>query len=503
MKTTFFLLSLLAVCFCLTSANIHTLDVTEDDRASIPVTSFGLIDRGVINITLTNFRFENEINAQSSLMGFRIVLTTTNSAATDDTFATESTGCPLSISETIAKNTIRLLLTNSSDFISILRGEEARVAAVFTALDGERLGNIGATEDNVISLPVGTRSISLIATPETEAMYHVYFYNCHNMAPIGDTSSSVVTFSTHIEQFNIQEYNTRDYLSAGESALPTILISLSCAFLVASFVWLGYMISHKANIFKIHYLMLALVFLKACSTFSLAMRYHTLKYQGKPDETWQIFYYIFRFIRTGLFFVAIAILAAGFTYIKSYLSSREKKVLILILVLQILSNSANVVYDEEEEGDKMYIQWKQINKLVNIISCGIVLVMTMWSINHLRDASGTSGKAARALSKLKLFKSFYVTLFFYVFYSEFFIDLLKASLPYKNEWVGRFMEDVGMLAFFIFIGYKFRPGSDNPYLQVPQDDEDDEEIPMDEVIGNTGANVGATLVSRGSHSETA
>ena len=46
-------------------------------------------------------------------------------------------------------------------------------------------------------------------------------------------------------------------------------------------------------------------------------------------------------------------------------------------------------------------------------------------------------------------------------------------------WLDEFFFELATYAFFIRTAYKFRPGSDNPYLQVPSDDEDD--IDMDEV----------------------
>lgn len=38
--------------------------------------------------------------------------------------------------------------------------------------------------------------------------------------------------------------------------------------------------------------------------------------------------------------------------------------------------------------------------------------------------------------------------------------------------------EVSTLIFFVLTGYKFRPASNNPYLQLPQDEED---VEMDEV----------------------
>lgn len=38
--------------------------------------------------------------------------------------------------------------------------------------------------------------------------------------------------------------------------------------------------------------------------------------------------------------------------------------------------------------------------------------------------------------------------------------------------------EVSTLIFFVLTGYKFRPASNNPYLQLPQNEED---VEMDEV----------------------
>lgn len=38
------------------------------------------------------------------------------------------------------------------------------------------------------------------------------------------------------------------------------------------------------------------------------------------------------------------------------------------------------------------------------------------------------------------------------------------------------LDEMATLVFFVLTGYKFRPASDNPYLQLSQDDEDDLEM---------------------------
>nr|XP_010305273.1 PREDICTED: protein GPR107-like [Balearica regulorum gibbericeps] len=50
------------------------------------------------------------------------------------------------------------------------------------------------------------------------------------------------------------------------------------------------------------------------------------------------------------------------------------------------------------------------------------------------------------------------------------------------------------LVFFVLTGYKFRPASDNPYLQLSQDDEDD--LEMEAVVTTSGVMEGMKKVKK-------
>ncbi|KJE93588.1 lung seven transmembrane receptor [Capsaspora owczarzaki ATCC 30864] len=407
------------------------------------------------------------------------------------------TSCP--IKAVPERNVIQLWLSANGEFTTISRGANAMARVSYGTVDGKRVGKVAQNESSAV-FPNGTKSIVIEATAQTEFMYDVAFFNCHNLmaSPTGVSSVpySAVSMKLHIEQYNLDASGNRDYLSASESPLPIVLVVTSVCFVCAAILWTGILVSRRNMVFKIHYLMLVLVFLKACSSFSLAMRDRTLQTEGTANEAWQVFYYIFRFARTGLFFVAIAMIGAGFTFIKFYLSAREKYVLAGILGLQLLSNSASIISEELDVSDQMHAEWNRINKMVNIISCGVVLVMIMWSIKHLHSSIGVDGKANRALPKLKLFRYLYAAVFIYVFLNEIFVELLRLALPFKYEWLAKLFEELLMLGFFIWIGVHFRPGADNPYLQVSQDD-DDEEIAMDTIVTtNEGANPGGQLTAR-------
>lgn len=60
-----------------------------------------------------------------------------------------------------------------------------------------------------------------------------------------------------------------------------------------------------------------------------------------------------------------------------------------------------------------------------------------------------------------------------------FLFFLQITVPFKYSWFDELFKQVAVVIFFVVTGMKFRPASDNPYLQVPT--ESDDEIEMEEV----------------------
>jgi NADH:ubiquinone oxidoreductase subunit 3 (subunit A) len=90
---------------------------------------------------------------------------------------------------------------------------------------------------------------------------------------------------------------------------------------------------------------------------------------------------------------------------------------------------------------------------------------------QLREASETDGKAARCLEKLRLFRQFYVIVIVFIYFTRIVVYLLKSTVPYQQAWVADLISCLAYLAFYVWVGYKFRPAADNPYTKVSQQEE--------------------------------
>ncbi|MGH0171844.1 UNVERIFIED_CONTAM: hypothetical protein FKN15_061781 [Acipenser sinensis] len=86
--------------------------------------------------------------------------------------------------------------------------------------------------------------------------------------------------------------------------------------------------------------------------------------------------------------------------------------------------------------------------------------------------------AVMNLAKLKLFRHYYVMIVCYIYFTRIIAILLKVTVPFQWQWFYELLVEVSTLVFFVLTGYKFRPASNNPYLQLPLDEED---VEMDEV----------------------
>ncbi|XP_068827609.1 protein GPR107 isoform X1 [Capricornis sumatraensis] len=335
-----------------------------------------------------------------------------------------------------------------------------------------------------------------ISTDDQEGLYSLYFHKC-----LGSDvwSNDKFSFSLDIE---ITEKNPDSYLSAGEIPLPKLYISMAFFFFLSGTIWIHILRKRRNDVFKIHWLMAALPFTKSLSLVFHAIDYHYISSQGFPIEGWAVVYYITHLLKGALLFITIALIGTGWAFIKHILSDKDKKVFMVVIPLQVLANVAYIIIESTEEGTTEYGLWKDSLFLVDLLCCGAILFPVVWSIRHLQEASATDGKgdskgplewrasprarsreAAINLAKLKLFRHYYVLIVCYIYFTRIIAFLLKLAVPFQWKWLYQLLDEMATLVFFVLMGYKFRPASDNPYLQLSQEEDD---LEMESVVTTSG-----------------
>uniref|UniRef100_A0A8D2ME11 G protein-coupled receptor 107 n=1 Tax=Zonotrichia albicollis TaxID=44394 RepID=A0A8D2ME11_ZONAL len=327
-----------------------------------------------------------------------------------------------------------------------------------------------------------------ISSDKQEGLYSLYFHKCaREKGPANDQQ----LFSLDID---VTEKNPESYLSAGEIPLPKLYISMALFFFLSGTVWIHILRKRRNDVFKIHWLMAALPFTKSLSLVFHAIDYHYISSQGFPIEGWAVVYYITHLLKGALLFITIALIGTGWAFIKHILSDKDKKIFMIVIPLQVLANVAYIIIESTEEGTTEYGLWKEILFLVDLLCCGAILFPVVWSIRHLQEASATDGKAAINLAKLKLFRHYYVMIVCYIYFTRIIAILIKIAVPFQWKWLYQLLDEMATLVFFVLTGYKFRPASDNPYLQLSQDDEDD--LEMEAVVTTSGVMEGMKKVKK-------
>ncbi|CAO2598012.1 Protein GPR107 [Lemmus lemmus] len=347
-----------------------------------------------------------------------------------------------------------------------------------------------------------------ISTDDQEGLYSLYFHKCPSQRP-----TEQVSFSLNIV---ITEKNPDSFLSAGEIPLPKLYVSMALFFFLSGTIWIHILrkrrsqgvfhsglsysripldkwavnpallssaCSSRNDVFKIHWLMAALPFTKSLSLVFHAIDYHYISSQGFPIEGWAVVYYITHLLKGALLFITIALIGTGWAFIKHILSDKDKKIFMIVIPLQVLANVAYIIIESTEEGTTEYGLWKDSLFLVDLLCCGAILFPVVWSIRHLQEASATDGKAAINLAKLKLFRHYYVLIVCYIYFTRIIAFLLKFAVPFQWKWLYQLLDETATLVFFVLTGYKFRPASDNPYLQLSQEEDD---LEMESVVTASG-----------------
>ncbi|XP_048197822.1 protein GPR108 isoform X3 [Perognathus longimembris pacificus] len=504
------------------SGRIHRLALTGEKRADIQLNSFGFYTNGSLEVELSVLRLGlQETENKPPLVGFSLSRVRSGSVRSYPT--RDPHECPL---QRNSSNFLVLFLIDTKDLQVQVRkyGEQKQLfispgllpdvpsksglpkpeptdptkadsgtSTVSKAKTELTVSQAPSGKDKELVLGLGHLNDSynfsfhmVVGSRAEEGQYNLNFHNCYNSIPGRERPFDLTVM--------IREKNPEGFLSAAEMPLFKLYLIMSACFLAAGIFWVSVLCRNTYNVFKIHWLMAALAFTKSISLLFHSINYYFINSQGHPIEGLAVMHYITHLLKGSLLFITIALIGSGWAFIKYVLSDKEKKIFGIVIPLQVLANVAYIVIESREEGASDYGFWKEILFLVDLICCGAILFPVVWSIRHLQDASGTDGKVAVNLAKLKLFRHYYVMVICYVYFTRIIAILLRVAVPFQWQWLYQLLVEGSTLTFFVLTGYKFQPAGDNPYLQLPQEDEED--VQMEQVMTDSGFREGLSKVNK-------
>lgn len=348
---------------------------------------------------------------------------------------------------------------------------------------------------------------------EDEGLYFLIFQLCRRDDDVENKGSEVHTsFELDLHFKNYDSYGNESYLTAGEMKLPGMYLYFSVSYALCFFLWAANIRNirlgrepifasrggptSRPSVHAIHHLMTILLFIKASVVFFEAMRYHYIRVHGHA-EFLSFVYFTMSFIKGIFMFTVILLIGSGWSLVKPVLGDKEKKIIWLVLVLQVIDNIAVAILSQETEGEKLYEDWSAVLHLVDILCCCAVLVPIVWQVNSLEavveslrtSSEGDKGDvnrsnaitevesevpaasdAAHHLDKLKQFQRFYILVVVYIYFTRIVVYLFATMLGYRQTWLRYFVTELGTLVFYFVVGYLFRPMDNNPFILASSDE---------------------------------
>lgn len=412
-----FIISLFVI---FTSAEIRSSEIRSDDRSIIPFDEFGFTHTGRLELNVSHITLSNP-NPELDLSQIGFFLSTRDSW--------------IHVLQQI----------QDLDITCALQSEVVKVVYTFDKLKG-------------------AKELGIVYSESESNQFTLVFANC--------LPQLQVSMDVRSEMYNLDGKNSnRDYLSAGKTVLPRVYFLFFLAYFSLSVIWVYFLYKKRSTVYHIHYFMLAVLILKSLNLLCEAEDKSYIKRTGSAHG-WDVLFYIFSFLKGITLFTLIVLIGTGWSFLKPYLQDKEKKVLMIVIPLQVVANIAQVVIDESGPYAQDWITWKQVFLLVDVVCCCAVLFPIVWSIKNLREAARTDGKAAVNLMKLTLFRHYYIVVICYIYFTRVVVYALETITSYRYLWTSVVAGELATLAFYVFTGYKFRPEAHNPYFMIDDDEEE-------------------------------
>ncbi|KAF6202004.1 hypothetical protein GE061_004400, partial [Apolygus lucorum] len=386
----FFTALVLLLCLGQNYGRIHKLTLKDDTRKLISLSIFGFFKGGLLDVKLHNFHAEKMTT--DDIYGFSLEKIRSDAMNPQEA---HQDSCLLTTAEKKSPDsqpyvlfimnpkTMALQVNMSSDLnvwiyrnqsqMHLLRPKREDATSDGILFRGRTTKSLPPVEKNY-SFPItvspdkkyyNTSFLVYFPTEKEEGLYNLYFHACPNYN--GEATNSVEFF------IEIEEKNQENYLSAGEMPLPALYFMMSVLFFLSGCFWIFILVKSKQAVFKIHYLMAVLVYLKSLSLLFHAINFHFIETKGEHVAAWAILYYIAHLLKGSVLFITIVLIGTGWTFIKHLLSDRDKKIFMIVIPLQVLANVVKIIFDESEEGDAEHKTWLDVFMLVDLLCCGAIL----------------------------------------------------------------------------------------------------------------------------------
>jgi len=318
-------------------------------------------------------------------------------------------------------------------------------------------------------------------------LYALFFYNCKNLeeAKEGEDVAKSVhsSFTVEVEQWNVitkgDGSTVPSFVSIGDNSLPAMYLLFAAFFIAGLVSWHRALSEKPGRVQKVHWCMYGLMVLKCLQLLLEAAVVHHRKSTGAVSWSVDWIYYGVSTMKGIMLFTVILMLGTGWSVLKPFLSERDKNVLMALVPAQVIVNIAIAVVDHMSEGAKSWLRWRDTLRIVDVVCCCAVLLPVVWSIKTLKDAAGTDGKAARNLSRLKQFRTFYIAVVVFIYFTRIVLVLIENSVPFQLTWLPHFLYEAAAVIFYTFCGVRFRPVEPES-LFAPVEAEEAGEVDLDD-----------------------
>lgn len=409
----------------LTVAEIKSLTISNDSRPIILLEKFGIIEIGHVTVSVSSVSVSSPSSStvpDSSKLGFFV----------------------------LSEESLPEVLLELQQNFSFCVLDSHYILHFFTFIDLSPPPRSQFNKSYLITSPSDYSLFFANCVPETRVSMKVRAEIYHNLDPNGS--------------------NSKDYLLAGSTQLPGLYLVFSLCYLSFLCFWFCFCWNNKQIAKRIHLLMTVLLLVKSLTLICAAVYKHYVKVTGTAHG-WNIVFYIFQFISVVLLFTVIVLIGNGWSFLKLKRHGKEKKLLMIVVPLQVLANIASIVIGETGPYTQDWVIWNQIFLLADITCCFAIVFAMVWSMCCLRETSKTDGKAVKNLAKLPVFRKFYVLVIGYLFFTRIVVVVVKMKADFRYQWLSNASEEIATLAFYSLMFYMFRPMEKSEYFDVDNEEE--------------------------------